>query len=79
MAVYDPHAVTIDDTPFAETTLESANEAQPEAHQYSAGQEKRSAAPLVDVENGRNWGEGLSVERDGRQWSLPVNATFKTY
>ena len=51
----DPDASTIDEAPFAETALKSANEVQPEAHHHGADQEKWSTAPLVNVDDSWDW------------------------
>ena len=50
MAVDNPNTSTVNGAPFTETTLESADEVHPEAHQYGTDQEKRSTTPLVDID-----------------------------
>ena len=51
VTVDNPDTRTIDDAPFAETALKSADEVQPEAHHHGTNQEKRSATPLVNVDD----------------------------
>ena len=55
VAVDNPDTGTIDEAPFAETALKSADEVQPEAHHHGTNQQKRSATPLVNIDDSGDW------------------------
>ena len=55
MAVDNPDTGTIDEAPFAETALKSADEVPPEAHHHGTNQQKRSATPLVNIDDSGDW------------------------
>ena len=54
VAIDNPDASTIDDAPFTETALKSADEIQPKAHHQSTDQQERPTAPLINVDDRRN-------------------------